>query len=183
MIALPEEHPTSTQSTLQTVLLLVATLMAVWVSLYHVPWRISADPCLLAVVAALITLGFLWFTRWQGSRGANFERKLFAAFLAGMPIIYVTRYFATTGPMIDSSLCLELLGVVVFAAPAVLGLKRSPWFLAIGIPAHGLAWDSWHYHNSSYIPDWYAILCLIVDVAYGAYAIARIPAYRRAAGY
>jgi hypothetical protein len=60
------------------------------------------------------------------------------------------------------------------------GAKRSPWFLAIGVVLHGLAWDSWHYGNSTYIPDWYAIACFAVDLALGTYVAARVPAYQRA---
>jgi len=44
---------------------------------------------------------------------------------------------------------------------------------------HGLAWDSWHYRNSTYIPDWYAIACMAVDLAFGAYVVVRVPAYQR----
>src|SRR4029077_11949017 len=32
-------------------------------------------------------------------------------------------------------------GISLFAAFAALGLKNSPWFLAIGIAGHGFAWD------------------------------------------
>jgi hypothetical protein len=53
---------------------------------------------------------------------------------------------------------------------AVLGLKISPWFLVIGIVAHGLGWDSGHYRNSPYIADWYSTSCLLVDITIGAYA-------------
>jgi hypothetical protein len=71
-------------------------------------------------------------------------------------------------------------GTTIFAAIAVLGVKRSPWFLAIGMVLHGLTWDTWHYKNSTYIPDWYVIACLAVDLALGAYVAARVPAYQRA---
>jgi hypothetical protein len=74
-------------------------------------------------------------------------------------------------------LWIELLGLVVYVALAVLGLKVSPWFLVVGIAAHGLAWDSWHYH-SAYIPNWYAIACLLADIGLSVYIAARIPAWR-----
>jgi len=62
----------------------------------------------------------------------------------------------------------------------MLGLKRSPWFLAIGIVLHGVAWDIWDYRNSTYMPDWYAIACLAADLTIGAYVAARVPAYQNA---
>jgi hypothetical protein len=77
-------------------------------------------------------------------------------------------------------LWVEVLGTIIFVALAVLGVKRSPWFLAIGMVLHGLAWDTWHYRNSTYIPDWYAVACLTVDLAFGAYVVARIPTYHKA---
>jgi hypothetical protein len=168
------------QQTVQTVLLIVASFVTVWM-LYIAPWQVSGDPCLLAAVATGVVIVFLWATRWQGSRGVSFERNLLAAFLVAMPLVYVARYlFASTGGAAKHWLWIEVLGVIIFAALAVLGLKRSAWFLAIGIVAHGLAWDSWHYRKSTYIPDWYAISCLAVDLALGAYVAVRVPAYRRA---
>jgi hypothetical protein len=129
----------------------------------------------------LVLLAFLWVTHWLGSRAVIFERNLLAAFLVGMPLVYVTRYlFASTGHATNFWLWVEVLGIPIFAALAVLGIKRSPWFLAIGMVLHGLGWDTWHYRNSTYIPDWYAIACLAADLAFGAYVAARIPAYQRA---
>jgi hypothetical protein len=98
-----------------------------------------------------------------------------------MPLVYVARYlFASTGRAANHWLWVKVLGVPIFAVLAVLGLKRSPWFLAIGMVVHGVAWDTWHYRNSTYIPDWYAIACLAADLAFGAYVAARVPAYQRA---
>src|SRR6476659_1164220 len=74
----------------------------------------------------------------------------------------------------------ELVGFLIYVTLAVLGLKRH-WLIAAGIAAHGIAWDLWHYvPGSSYIPSWYAIACLVVDIGLATYAAARIPAWRRA---
>jgi hypothetical protein len=92
----------------------------------------------------------------------------------------VSRYlFASTGRTANCWFW-EVLGTIIFVALAVLGLKGSPWFLAVGIVAHGLAWDTWHYRNSTYMPDWYASACLAGDLAFGAYVAARVPAYQSA---
>jgi hypothetical protein len=110
-----------------------------------------------------------------------FERNLLAAFLVLMPLVYVARYlFASGGRAANQWFWVEIPGTAVFSALAVLGVKRSPWFLAIGMVLHGLAWDSWHYRNSTYIPDWYVIACLAVDLAFGSYVATRVPAYQRA---
>ncbi len=179
----PDAHagPTIAQKTFQTVLLAAVSFVIAW-TLYRVPWQVSGDPCLLAAAAVVVVVAFLWLTRWRGLRGANFERYLLAAFLVGMPVVYVVRYLVvSTGGAANFIVLVELLGIPFFASLAVLGVRRSPWFLAIGIVVHGLAWDSWHYRNSTYIPDWYAMACLAVGLAFGAYVAARVPSYQRAA--
>jgi hypothetical protein len=98
-----------------------------------------------------------------------------------MPLVYVGRYlFAATGDGANYWFWIEVLGAAIFVALAVLGVKRSPWFLVIGMVLHGLAWDLWHYRDSTYIPEWYVIACLAVDLSFGAYVAARVPAYQRA---
>lgn len=170
------------QATVQTVLLIVFSVVGTWIALFRVPWRVSGDPCLIAAAATGVITACLWVSRWQGSRGASFERYLLAGFLVFMALVYVMRYlFVSAAPVATSWLWVEILSVPIFAALAVLGVKRSPWFLAIGIALHGLAWDSWHYRNSTYMPDWYIVACLAVDITLGAYVAARTPAYRRSA--
>jgi hypothetical protein len=172
---------TIVQETIQTVLLIIVSFVGTWLGLYRVPWQVSGDPCLLAAAATVVIVTCLWLTRWRGLRGVIFERNLLAGFLVGMPLVYVARYmFASTGRAGNYWFWVELLGTIIFAALSVLGVKRSPWFLAIGMVLHGLAWDTWHYRNSTYIPDWYAIACLAVDLAFGAYVAARVPAYQKA---
>ena len=171
----------SAQETVQTVLLIIVTFVGTWLGFYEVPWHLSGDPCLLAAAATGVIVMCLWLTRWRGFRGLIFERNLLAGFLVGMPLVYVSRYlFAFAGRAANYWFWVEILGTTFFAALAVLGVKRSAWFLAIGMVLHGLAWDVWHYRNSTYIPDWYVIACLVVDLAFGAYVAARVPAYQRA---
>lgn len=172
---------TNAQATIQTLFLIIVSFVAAWLSVYRVPLQVSGDPCLLAAAATVVIVTCLWLTRWRGLPGLNFERNLLAGFLMGMPLVYVSRYlFASTGRVANYWFWVEVLGTTIFVALAVLGLKRSPWFLAIGIVAHGLAWDTWHYRNSAYIPDWYATACLAVDLAFATYVAARVPAYQRA---
>jgi hypothetical protein len=165
----------------QTALLIVVSFVGTWLALFRVPWRVSADPCLLAAAATGVIVICLWLIRWRGVRGVLFERNLLAGFLVGMPLVYVARFlFASSGRAANSWFWVEVLGTAIFVALAVLGVKRSPWFLAIGMVLHGAAWDTWHYRNSTYIPDWYVIACLAVDLAFGAYLAARVPAYQKA---
>jgi hypothetical protein len=78
-----------------------------------------------------------------------------------MALVYVMGYlFVSSGCAANSWLWIEILSVPIFASLAVLGVKRSPWFLAVGIRCPRIRLDSWHYRNSAYMPDWYVIACL-----------------------
>jgi len=177
----PPAGHTMAQETVQTALLIIVSLVGTWLALYRIPWQVSGDPCLLAAAGTGIIVICLWLTRWRGSRAAILERNLLAGFLVAMPLVYVARYlFASAGHAANYWFGVEILGTIIFAALAVLGVKRSPWFLAAGIALHAVAWDAWHYRNSTYIPDWYVIACLAVDLAFGAYVAARVPAYQMA---
>jgi hypothetical protein len=172
--------PSKAQKPIQMVALIVLSIITVW-TLYMVPsWQSPGDPFLLAAVAGAVTVVCLWLTRWLGARAMKFELTWLAIFLVAMPLVYVMGWFVARDHAASSWLCVELLGLAIYAAFAALGLKKSPWFLAIGIAGHGLAWDAWHYKNSAYVPDWYAVACLLVDLALAGYVATRIPAYREA---
>ena len=166
------------QSVIQRVTLVVFSIVTVWI-LYTVPsWSVDAYPFLLGTLATAVTVTCLWLTYWLGAQAMKFERVWLAAFLVGMPLIYMMGWLAARNHTAGWWIWIELLGLALFAALAVLGLKNSPWLLAIGIAGHGVAWDSWHYGNSAYVPDWYAVACLLVDLALAAYVAARVPAYK-----
>lgn len=150
-------------------------------ALYVVPaWTDLLDPCILASIAGAVTLILLYLTRWRGDAGVAFERGVLAVFLAGMPVIYLARWLAFRPENVPPGwLAIELVGLGIFGLLAVLGLKRSPWFLAAGIVGHGIVWDVSHL-TSAYIPSWYPVMCLLVDVGLGLYTAARIPRWRRA---
>jgi hypothetical protein len=143
-------------------------------------WSELSDPCTLASIAGGVTLILMYVARWRGDAWIPFERGVLALFLAGMPVIYLARWLmfrpADSQPV---WLAVELVGLGIFGLLTVLGLKRSPWFLVIGIAGHGIVWDLSHL-TSAYIPSWYTIMCMLVDVGLGLYTAARIPTWRRA---
>jgi len=164
----------------ERIALAIATLLTA-IGLWMAPsWQaIRTDVCLHAGVIAGATIVLLYITRLLGARGIAIERIALALFLAGMPLVYVLRWVTKRDGAGGEWLWLELLGFVVYAALAVLGLKVSPWYLAAGIALHGIVWDAWHYFTAeTYMPHWYAIACLLVDIGIGAYVAARIPAWR-----
>ena len=76
------------KQTVALAVLVVATLAA----LVLVPigsWRTFFDPCHVAALSALATTATLVYTRNRGPRAMRFERRVMAAFLAGMPLVYV----------------------------------------------------------------------------------------------
>ena len=158
---------TKAQNSIQIGVLIAVSIITVW-TLYMVPsWQVPGDPFPLAAVVGAVTVACLWLARWLGSRAIKFERAMLAGFIVAMPLVYVMGWFAARDHAASSWIWVELLGLALFAAFAALGLKSSPWFLAIGIAGHGFAWDLWHYKNSAYIPDWYAVACTLVDLALG----------------
>src|SRR5262245_11908526 len=102
------------------------------------------------------------------------ERTLLAAVLFFMPTVYLS----SLALHCDCAhwLATEVVGQVLFGAIALIGW-RVPWVLAVGLPSHGLAWDWWHYGRTEFMPDWYAVACLMVDVGCGIYALGRLPVW------
>jgi ketosteroid isomerase-like protein len=102
------------------------------------------------------------------------ERGVLALFLALMPAVYLAGWGLTEhGPRV----WIEIAGLAIFVTLAILGLLISPWYLALGIIAHGALWDAWHHERivaQQFIPSWYTIACLIADVGVGVYACRRI---------
>jgi hypothetical protein len=153
---------------------LMAATLATAIALAGAPsWQnLATDVCLLAGVLAAATMTLLWITRFLGAAGRRIERAWLAAFLAGMPLVYLASWLVHDGHN-RLWLGIETLALPVFVLLAVLALKRSPWYLAGGLLAHGLLWDAWHL-SGLVVPAWYARGCLLVDVALGAYVISRI---------
>jgi hypothetical protein len=156
---------------------LSATLATAWFFDAVPSWGFPFDPCILATVAAAITVVFLWVARWLGPRALASERLWLSGFLAGMPLVYVSRYLWKVERVQGLWLGIELMGLLLFATLAWLGWKRSPGLLAAGIALHGVAWDCWHL-RSSYVPHWYALGCLLIDLTLGAYVAMRVSGYQ-----
>jgi hypothetical protein len=163
------------QRTVEPLALIAASAIAC-VTPYWVPsWQVSAlDPCRLGAIGGALTVAFLWVTFGVGPRALETERRVLTVFLIAMPIVYVAQYALTMGRVATGRAWVEFGGIPLFGTLAFLGLKRSTWFLVVGIAGHGLAWDAWHYRNSTYIPDWYSTGCLLLDVTIAVYVAATI---------
>jgi hypothetical protein len=156
---------------------LVAAAACTAAALYGVPsWELNVR--VLAFLVAGATIVLLALTRLAGTAGVVVERACIALFLAGMPVVYVVSWMTHgTG---RTWLAVELAGLLLFAGLALAGWRHAPWLLSAGVAAHGIAWDAWHLAGSSYMPRWYAIGCLLVDVGVAAYVGTRLGTWARA---
>ncbi len=139
-------------------------------------WSLAhlVEPVYQASAAVVVTVVGITLIRLSGRRGSWSERLLLALFLGAMPFVYVLSYLRAPQP---GWLPIELFGIVLYVVPAVLGMRRSAWYLAGGILAHGLLWDLSHFDHTAFIPNWYAIGCLIADIGLGVYAALQVPAF------
>lgn len=151
-----------------------ATLALVWV-LPDAPWLHLDQPAYLGALGYLVVVGVVLAQRLRGRRGSRLERRCLAVFLAGMPVVYVASWSAAGGG--PGWLGIELVGIAVFWPLAALGAVRSPWYLAGGIAGHA-AWDLWHHGLTAYVPEWYTLGCLVVDLAVAIYVSGEIDAWR-----
>jgi len=100
---------TKGQSAIQTVILVVFSIITVWM-LYMVPsWSADRYPFLLGAVATAITVACLWLTHWLGPRAMKFEQVWLAAFLVGMPLVYMMGWLAARNYAASSWIWVELL--------------------------------------------------------------------------
>jgi hypothetical protein len=145
-------------------------------------WRAAPfDPCHLATIAGLITVVAFVVTRHLGERALEVERLLAALFLAAMPFVYVASYLMSPSPVDPRWQWIELASVPIYVIPAIVGFRKRPELLAVGIALHGIAWDLWHYGSSTYVPSWYAAGCLELDVSLAAYVFLRVQRWKKAA--
>ena len=115
--------------------------------------------------AVLVVIAFLLsrFTRDIVGRALLVVALLIAA------LAYVL--FATWAGERPSWVVGELVGVGIYGTMAVLGLRRSPWWLAAGWAAHPI-WDVvLHYlgSGSSVAPEGWVIACVSFDLLVASY--------------
>ncbi|HWE24375.1 MAG TPA: DUF6010 family protein, partial [Myxococcales bacterium] len=101
-------------------------------------------------------------------------RRILFYGLIGAALPYVI--FSIHGHSSASWIALELLGVVVYGGVALLGLRRSQWWLVTGWALHPV-WDiALHYFGpgSAFAPAPYALGCLAWDPIVAGYIAYRI---------
>jgi hypothetical protein len=97
------------------------------------------------------------------------ERRILSVGLVVATVIYVG--FAIFGNADRSWLGIEALGVVLYGSFAMLSLRYTEWWLALGWAVHPI-WDiALHLFGggSLFAPAWYAIQCISFDVVVALY--------------
>ena len=116
---------------------------------------------LLGTVLAIGTICI--FRMMAGKR----ERTNYAIALIIAALIYVGfSLFADDSRWI----LIELVGVAIYLVFAILGLRYSAWFLALGWVAH-IVWDMGLHTSPAilFVPKWYPLLCVAYDVVIAGY--------------
>jgi hypothetical protein len=112
---------------------------------------------LLAIVVGLFATGV----------GLDRDRAFYPVVMIVVASYYAL--FAVMGASTDA-LVLESLFGTVFLAGAVLGFKRSLWFVVAALAAHGI-FDFVHGSviSNPGVPGWWPEFCLTNDVTFAAY--------------
>jgi hypothetical protein len=111
-------------------------------------------------------------------RFGPYDRQERAALSSGGPLIAALIYvgFATASSAYVPWLVLETLGVGFYGALAWLGLRYSPWWLALGWATHP-AWDVGLHlvgDGSAFTPAWYSVACVSFDLLVAVYLAAQV---------
>lgn len=112
------------------------------------------------VIGVILASGFILLVRRSRS-----YKLVFAVGLVVAALLYVG--FAVFNDSVRWVL-IELVGVVVYAVFAWLGLKRSGWFLAVGWALHPV-WDAGLHSSTQFVPHWYVVACIGFDLLVAGY--------------
>jgi hypothetical protein len=99
--------------------------------------------------------------------GFDKDRAFYPVVLIVIASYYIL--FAAMGASVQA-LLIELAAAAAFVVVAVVGFKRNPWFIVIGLAAHG-AFDLLHpllAHNPG-VPHWWPVFCLAYDLTAALY--------------
>ena len=116
------------------------------------------------IIGIFLAIGYILIVRRSGSFAK--EKRAFAIGLIVTALIYVVFGFFSNS--ITWQL-IELIGVPIYTVFALLGLKKSSWFLAIGWAFH-VFWDAGlHDLSTPFVPHWYIAGCIGFDLLVAVY--------------
>lgn len=122
------------------------------------------------ILGLALSAAFILIVRAQGCEGEN---RKFGIGLIVAALIYLSFAVASAKPLWIFG---EAVGVAIFTSLVTLGLKRSPWFLALGWAVHPI-WDVVLHlvgKGGQFVPSWYPVSCISFDFLVAIYIAARI---------
>ncbi len=98
---------------------------------------------------------------------SNIHYKIYAVALIIAASIYVGFSFVSQNTI---WILTEIIGIILFSIIAFMGIKLSPWFLAMGWLIHPV-WDLLIDNHSLtiFVPQWYPTVCIGYDIAIALY--------------
>ena len=112
---------------------------------------------------------------WVFARGSGFDRE--RVFYPTVVVVVASYYilFATIGGSAHT-LAAEAVVMAVFVLAAVLGFRRYPWLVVVGLVGHGV-FDMVHdiFLTNPGVPEWWPAFCSAFDVVAGALVAVGIP--------
>ena len=134
------------------------------------PHRHLDDPAYWGVIGYLAILPFLWGARHQTFGPATRNRQLILLFLLALQVVYVAGWLRFGGS--PTELVVQLAGLALWIGIAALA-RRADLVLWLGCAAHA-AWDGFHHGRIDFIPGWYALACLVIDLGMGLFVWLRL---------
>lgn len=134
------------------------------------------EPSYWGIAGFLAFAGLLLARPRSAWNPGSLNRRIVVAFLVLVQLLYVASALRFGGS--SPELGLQLGGWAVWLLFAALG-RRSDAVLWVGCALHGL-WDAFHFGRVDFMPEWYGAACIVVDVAVGAFVLARLTEGTRA---
>ena len=134
------------------------------------PHRHLDEPAYWGMIGYVGVFLLLVARRTRSWREGSANRRLVSAFLVGLPLIYVAAVVVSDAGSV--AMAVEGGGLVLWLALAW-SSRRYDWALWAGCVAHAL-WDAGHWARADYIPSWYVVACIAVDVGLGGYVLLRL---------
>lgn len=87
-------------------------------------------------------------------------------------LMVIASYYVLFAVMANESIVIELIVAICFAVFALLGVKKAPIMIGIGLILHGL-YDIVHIYiySISVAPNWWPEFCASVDITLGIWVV------------
>jgi hypothetical protein len=131
------------------------------------PHRHLDDPSYWGMIGYLVVFMVLLRRSRPSFSVGGASRRTVQLFLIGLPLVYVADWLRFGGSTLE--LTVELAGLVIWLSAAV-AATRSDLVLWAACVVHA-GWDALHLGRVDFVPTWYIVACVAVDVGLGAFVL------------